>query len=330
MPRQIPRRSLLAGLGLGLVGAGALTGCSGSSGSSGGASGSASGSASATPTRSVQTATGTVEVPSAPRRVVVLDTAELDSVLTLGFAPVGASRAAADSTLPGYWGSSRLEGIASTGVIGDPDLDAIARLDPDLILSNRTRDGSRYASLSAIAPTVLTETSGYPWKQNFRTHADALNQQASVDLVSTAYAQHVSQVIQTLGGTDAANKQQISVVRFVQDEKPLLYATQNFLGVVLADLDLGRPASQSGAVSDTTLTDPEQLGGLDGTAIFYATYGDAARAGTSTVVGSQAWQALGAVKAHRAFAVDDELWFQGIGYTGANLVLSQLQRFLRT
>ena len=59
-------------------------------------------------------------------------------------------------------------------------------------------------------------------------------------------------------------------------------------------------------------------------------YGDAARAGTSTVVGSEAWQALGAVKAHRAFAVDDELWFQGIGYTGANLVLSQLQRFLRT
>ena len=329
MPRQIPRRSLLAGLGLGLVGAGALTGCSGGSGS-GSASGSTSGSVSATPTRSVQTATGTVEVPSAPRRVVVLDSAELDSVLTLGFTPVGASRAVADSSLPSYWGSARLEGIASTGVIGDPDLDAITRLDPDLILSNRTRDGSRYESLSAIAPTVLTETTGYPWKDNFRTHADALNQQASVDLVSTAYAQHVSQVIQSLGGTDAAGKQQISLVRFVQDEKPRLYATQNFLGVVLADLHLGRPASQSGAVFDTTLTDPAQLGGLDGTAIFHATYGDAAKAGTSTVVGSKAWQALAAVTAHRAFSVDDELWFQGIGYTGANLVLSQLQRFLRT
>lgn len=336
MPRQIPRRSVLAGMGL--VGVGALTGCSGGSGDSGstsnGASGSASGtapgSASPTPTRSVQTATGTVEVPSAPQRVVVLDTAELDSVLTLGFTPVGASRAAADASLPDYWGSTRLAGIASTGVIGDPDLDAVAKLHPDLILSSRTRDGSRYESLSAIAPTVLTETTGYPWKQNFRTHAEALNQQASVSPVTTGYAQHVSQVIQSLGGTDATKKQQISLVRFVQGENPRLYATQNFLGVVLADLDLGRPAAQSGAVFDTTLTDRAQLGGLDGTAIFYATYGDAAKAGTAAVVGSSAWQALGAVKAHRAFAVDDELWFQGIGYTGANLVLSQLQRFLRT
>jgi iron complex transport system substrate-binding protein len=261
---------------------------------------------------------------------VVLDTAELDSALTLGFTPVGASRAAADASLPDYWGSARLDGIASTGVIGAPDLDAITKLAPDLILSSRTRDGSSYESLSAIAPTVLTETTGYPWKQNFRTHADALNQQASVDLVTTGYAQHVSQVIQSLGGTGATKKQQISLVRFVQDEDPRLYATQNFLAVVLADLDLGRPASQSGAVFDTTLTDPAQLSGLDGTAIFYATYGDAAKAGTAKVVGSKAWLALGAVTAHRAFSVDDELWFQGIGYTGANLVLSQLQRFLRT
>ncbi|MEY9839267.1 ABC transporter substrate-binding protein [Streptacidiphilus sp. EB103A] len=321
MPRQIPRRSLLVGLGLGLMGAGPLTGCSGSGGS---------GSTSGTATRSVQTATGTVEVPAAPQRVVVLDTAELDSALTLGVTPVGASRAAADAALPGYWGSARLDEIASTGTIGAPDLDAITKLAPDLILSNRTRDGSNYESLSAIAPTVLTETTGYPWKQNFRTHADALNQQASVSLVTSGYAQHVSQVVQSLGGAAAARKQQISLVRFVQDEEPRLYATQNFLGTVLADLGLGRPASQSGAVFDTTLTDPAQLSGLDGTAIFYATYGDAAKAGTATVVGSKAWPALGAVAAHRAFSVDDQLWFQGIGYTGANLVLSQLQRFLRT
>ncbi|WP_042403854.1 ABC transporter substrate-binding protein [Streptacidiphilus carbonis] len=319
MPRQIPRRSLLAG-GTAVL-AGALAGCSGGSGSTDG-----SGSA----TRSVQTATGAVEVPSAPKRVVVLDTAELDSVLTLGFTPVGASRAAADATLPDYWGAARLQGIASTGTIGAPDLDAIGRLDPDLILSNQTRDGSRYESLAAIAPTVLTATTGYPWRQNFTVHADALNQSASVALVSTGYTQHVSQVIEALGGTDAAKKQQISLVRFVQDEDPRLYATQNFLGTVLADLDLGRPSSQSGQVFDTTLGDPAQLAGLDGTALFYATYGDTGKAGTAAVVGSAAWRALGAVAAHRAFAVDDGLWFQGIGYTGANLVLAQLQRFLRS
>jgi iron complex transport system substrate-binding protein len=269
-------------------------------------------------------------VPDSPQRVVVLDTAELDSALTLGVTPVGAARASADASLPNYWDAARVKDITLVGTIGNPDLGAVGALNPDLILSNRTRDGDRYDSLTLLAPTVLTSTTGYPWKQNFQTHAQALGQQASANLVTGAYSQHISQAVESLGGRGHLKTQRISLLRFVEGRPPELYATHNFLGVVLDDLGFGRPASQSGKVASVPLADTARLADVDGSAIFYATYGDPVRAGTTTVVGSAAWNALGAVKAHQAFAVDDQLWFQGIGYTGANLVLSQMQKFLQS
>ncbi len=50
--------------------------------------------------------------------------------------------------------------------------------------------------------------------------------------------------------------------------------------------------------------------------------------GSSGVLASAGWQALAAVRAHRAFPVSDHLWFQGVGYTGANAVLDELQHLL--
>ena len=332
MPRQIPRRSLIVG-GLGAFGGligGPLTGCSPAPSPAGTppATGSGPASPTAVATRTVSTAEGDVTVPVTPRRVVVLDTAELDSALTLGITPVGAARAARNAAFPDYWPASRLADTLYVGPIGEPDLDLITGLDPDLILSNQARDGDRYESLSAIAPTVLTASTGYTWKQNVQTHARALNQQDSADLVTDGYAQHLNSAVSALGGHSRTSGLRISLLRFVEGESPRLYATHNFLGVVLADLGLGRPPSQSGAVFDVPLTDPAQLADVDGSAVFYATYGDPVKAGTTAVLGSAPWRALQAVKDQQAFAVDDELWFQGIGYTGANLVVSQLQKFL--
>jgi iron complex transport system substrate-binding protein len=269
-------------------------------------------------------------VPDDPRRVVVLDTAELDTALTLGVTPVGAARAALDAGLPGYWDATRVRAVAPVGLIGDPDLSAIAALRPDLILSNRARDGDRYDSLALIAPTVLTEDSGYAWKQNVRVHAQALNRQAAADLVATGYSEHVDQAAEALGGRDHLARQRISLLRFVEGEPPRLYATRNFLGVVLADLGFGRPAAQSGPAVSVPLRDTAQLGAVDGSVIFYSTYGDPAKAGTTALLASRAWRALKAVTTQQAFVVDDELWFQGIGYTGANLVVSQVQKFLQS
>ncbi|MFG2820705.1 ABC transporter substrate-binding protein [Kitasatospora sp. NPDC048365] len=340
MPEPMSRRTALAGLGG--LGAALLAGCSGGSpGPADGtlpASDSGTGTAtseppsptpSPTPGVTVTTVTGPVTVPGGATRVVTLDTAELDSAMTLGITPVGAAKAPLDAGLPDYWPASRLAQVAVVGDIGAaPDTARIAATRPQLILSNQTRDGAHYDTLRALAPTVLTPTTGYPWKDDFQLHAAALDRREQAAAVTGAYARHIDQATRAINGAGAGGKR-ISIVRFVEGEAPTvrLYGRQSFIGTVLADLGLGRPDSQNADRPDTGIT-LDQLAQADGDYLFHATYGDPVRSGAAAVLAGTAWQGLGAVRAHRAFPVDDQLWFQGIGYTGANLLVAELQRAL--
>ena len=73
---------------------------------------------------------------------------------------------------------------------------------------------------------------------------------------------------------------------------------------------------------------PEQIDKAEGDAIFYATYGDPKAAKETQVTASPLWKRLPAVRDGRAHRVDDELWYQGIGYTAADKVLDELQQAL--
>ncbi len=323
----ITRRTLLTALG-GLGGA-ALTGCTARHAApppTDPAAAVGPPTAGPLPSVTVATATGPVTVPGAPMRVVVLDTAELDSALTLGITPVGAARAAADPALPDYWPASRLAPMAYVGPIGAPDLAAVRALRPDLILSNQARDGGRYDDLRAIAPTVLTATTGAPWKANLQTHAEALGRQDAAAAFAASYQRHVNQVATALANARVGGRR-VSLVRFVEGGGIRLHGRQNFPGSVLADAGVPRPDSQNVDQSDLELP-PDQLARADGDLLLYAGYGDPARNGLTATLASPGWQALEAVRAHRAFPVDDQLWFQGIGFTGANFLLDELQRFL--
>ncbi|MER7752651.1 iron-siderophore ABC transporter substrate-binding protein [Kitasatospora sp. NPDC097643] len=278
------------------------------------------------PPVTVNTATGPVLVPGEPLRVVVLDTDALDSALTLGITPVGAALPAGDSGFPDYWPASRTAGIRPVGPAGAPDLAAVRALRPDLILSNQARDGDRYEQLRELAPTVLTQTSGAPWKADFQLHARALNREEAAAAFVGSYQRHVNQVTQALSAAKLSGRK-VSLVRFVEGGGIRLYGRQSFPGTVLADAQVARPDAQNVDHSDVEIP-PDQLAKADGDLLLYATYGDPARAGTTAVLAGPAWQTLSAVKAHRAFPVDDQLWFQGIGYTGANFMLDELQRFL--
>ncbi|MFD0272716.1 ABC transporter substrate-binding protein [Kitasatospora sp. NPDC127111] len=278
------------------------------------------------PPVTVNTAVGPVLVPGAPMRVVTLDTAEFDSALTLGITPVGAALAPLDSGFPDYWPASRLSGITRVGAIGAPDLATLRALRPDLILSNQARDGARYDQLREIAPTVLTQGNGAAWKANFQLHAQALSRQDAAAAFVSSYQRHVSQVVQALSGAKASGRK-VSLVRFVEGGGIRLYGRQNFPGTVLADVQLGRPDAQNTDQSDVEIP-LDQLARADGDLIVHATYGDPGRAGATAALAGPGWQALGAVRAHRAFEVDDQLWFQGAGYTCANYLLAELQRLL--
>ncbi|GAA2292747.1 iron-siderophore ABC transporter substrate-binding protein [Streptomyces kunmingensis] len=282
-------------------------------------------------TRTVKTAMGDVKVKNAPKRVVVLDTAELDSAITLGVKPVGATRAGAEHSFLSYLPDSETTGITEVGEISHPNLEKIAALKPDLILSSKIRDGQRYQQLSAIAPTVLTESTGYPWKQNFRLHADALGKTPEAKTAIAKYEAHTKRVTKALGGKQKAAATDINVVRFVEGADIRIYGKQNYIATILADVGLGRPAITDKAKDGFSYdVSPEQIDKADADVIFTSTYGNPNKAKVTQTTTSGLWRGIRAVRDDRVFQVDDELWIQGIGYTAANRILTELQSDLTT
>ncbi|GGY56592.1 ABC transporter substrate-binding protein [Streptomyces xanthochromogenes] len=281
--------------------------------------------------RVVKTAMGDVRVTSRPERVVVLDTAELDSAITLGVRPVGATHADVTSGFLDYLPEDRLAGIKDVGAMMNPGLESIAALQPDLILTSKVRHGDKYGDLSKIAPTVMTESTGYPWKQNFQVHAEALGRLPEAARATAEYGSRVRELTARLGGPAKAAALKVNVVRFVEGADIRIYGRQNYIATVLADVGLGRPAVVDRAKGGFAYeVSPERIDLAAADVIFYATYGDPGKAGATRTLASALWKGLAAVRAGRVRGVDDQLWIQGIGYTAATRILAELTTALPT
>ena len=98
---------------------------------------------------------GTTELKKAPKRIVILDNLYGEILDPLDITPVGSTTGQADSqefsTL--FKKQYKDAKVVSVGWQGNPDLDKIAELKPDLILMTREQE-DLYDELSEIAPTV--------------------------------------------------------------------------------------------------------------------------------------------------------------------------------
>lgn len=280
-------------------------------------------------THVVRTAMGDVKVPVAPKRVVVLDTAELDSAITLGVKPVGSTHVEAASGFPGYLPEDEVSGIKDVGEMLNPNMEAIAALEPDVILTSKIRHAAKYEQLERIAPTVMTENTGYPWKENFQVHADALGKKAEAKKAVSAYDAHAEQVTTAVGGPAKARATEVNVVRFVEGADIRIYGEKTYIATLLKDVGLGRPAIAAKAKDGFSYdVSPEKIDLADADVIFRATYGDPKKSQQTQTVGSSLWKTMDAVKKGNVHTVDDELWIQGIGYTAANRILDEMQKAL--
>ncbi len=314
MVRGVTSRSAVA---LTVVGVLSLTAC-GSSGTDGEPAAAAQ-----EQTRTVTHALGTTEIVGEPERVVVLDTGELDAVVALGIIPVGAVRTDVSSELPGYLqdaGADPAE-IAEVGTINEPDLERIAALEPDLILSNAVRHREIYDQLSAIAPTVLAEDVGDTWKENLLLDAEALGRRADAEELLAELEARAAEVGAQFGDPSAL---EVSVVRFVGAGSVRLYGEGSFIGTVLADAGFARPEVQRTPETFVEVG-PEEIGQADGDLLFSAAYGDEGQSDLSGLTTGGLWQSLPAVQQGRSHAVDDDRWFLAIGPLGAGLVLDDLE-----
>ncbi|MFF9471459.1 ABC transporter substrate-binding protein [Streptomyces roseolus] len=268
--------------------------------------------------RTLTHAMGKSEIKAAPKRVVVLDVGELDNVVSLGIQPVGYAPSEGDDGIPGYLAKDA-GSPKSVGTINNLNLEAIANLQPDLILGSQLRAADKYDELSKIAPTVFSIRPGFTWKENYLLNAAALDRTAEAKEKLAAYETKAKQL-----GTDIGpNKPTISMVRYLPG-KIRLYAKASFIGTILEDAGLPRPKNQQ--VDDLAVeVSPEKIDQADADWIFTGVYGDAKATKKDAAQGNPLWKNLEAVKAGRAKDVPDETWYLGLGVTAANSVLDDLR-----
>ena len=103
-------------------------------------------------TRIVSTVNGDVEIPAHPQRIVALYYHHI--LFALGEKPVGANLT--------WWGGSPFLAEQEAGVTdvgGPPSLEAVAALEPDLIIMN-SNNAEDYEQFAKIAPSVLIPYDG--------------------------------------------------------------------------------------------------------------------------------------------------------------------------
>jgi len=273
--------------------------------------------------RTVKHAMGETEIEGTPKRVVVLDTGELDSAMTLGVTPVGSVEAVEGLGYPSYLEGT--EGIENVGTIEQPNLEKIAALEPDLILSSKLRHEKIYDQLSRIAPTVFSETVGVTWKENFELHAEALNKTEQAERIEKDYRDSITEFKRAMG--DDLEETEVSVVRFMPGDTRI-YQKENFIGTVLEDAGLPRPPSQDVAEFALLNVSAEFISKMGGDVIFVTVYAAEKDTAKAKITSDPLWQKLEAVREDRVYEVSDDLWMLGLGYTAADGVMDDLEKYL--
>lgn len=259
---------------------------------------------------------GSTEITAPPERVAVVSTGQLDALLSLDEIPVAATRAENSGLVPDYLADlvSDPSAIADIGERTEPDVEAIAEADPDLILINSVRGADLYDSLSAIAPTVVTLGNGVNWKSDYLLIADALGREGDAQAVLDGLHSDSAAFAATLPATPPT-------VSFLQStgDRTRIMGVPSFTGGLAEDFGLGRPESQLFDETSQEIS-AEQLELADADWVFYAGLGD----GLSLIEDAALWPTLSAVRGGTAVEVELDPFFMNAGPIAARLVVDSV------
>ncbi|MFD6859706.1 ABC transporter substrate-binding protein [Rhodococcus sp. NPDC060090] len=269
----------------------------------------------------VEHAMGETTIEGTPERIVVIDSPHLDALVALGITPVGATESGAATGVPEYL-ADELEGIETVGPTMEPDLEAIASLNPDLIIGAQVRHEALYQQLSAIAPTVFSVNSGTEWEEQARITAAAVGETDEMEALLTGVEERAVQVGKNIG----AEGQTASMVRFRPDNFRL-YGPDTFSGTILTQVGYDLGADRAWNEYSMLELSPENYTEIDGDVVFFTNPGGNPAATTMAAV-TGLWGAQPGVEAGKVYEFEDETWMVGIGVVGANTILDDLEKTL--
>ncbi|GLQ57891.1 ABC transporter substrate-binding protein [Devosia nitrariae] len=268
-------------------------------------------------------AMGVTDVPDDPQRVVILTNEGTEALVHLGVIPIGA----AQSWDGDPWYEHLAEPLADTVSLGTEtgiNLEQVAALEPDLIIGTRVRQEKIYGQLSAIAPTVFSETLGETWLDNYQFYGEVLG----LGELAAANVGTLKARAATLGSSlGEAIDEEVSLVRF-SPGRTRIYYRGTFPGVILDLVGFPRPTAQDRADSFEEVQ-KERIAEMAGDRIFYFSNDlnpEDAVANLEDWTSDPLWNNLEAVKAGRAYRVSEMIWNAGGGILCAHMMLDDIAR----
>lgn len=269
---------------------------------------------------------GTTEIKGEPKRIVVLTNEGTEALLELGIKPVGAVQSWTGN--PWYKHIEKeMEGVQNLGTESQPNMEAIVALKPDLIIGNKMRHEKIYEQLSQIAPTVFSNTLRGEWKENFSFYAKVLGKDKEAQEIISKFDKRTQDIAKLAG--DKLNTE-ISILRFMPG-KTRIYLGDTFSGTILKQIGFTRPENQR-STEFTIEIGKERLKEADGDVIFYFTYETGNGEGTAREkewLEDPMFKTLEAVKNNKVYRADDVIWNTAGGVKAANLMLDDLENFLK-
>jgi iron complex transport system substrate-binding protein len=268
-------------------------------------------------------------VPRQPSRVVALDHTAAGNLLSLGVTPIGV----ASNLLPELAGL--IPNVPRLGQSDQINLEALAVLQPDLIIGSHWDMEGTYDKLSAIAPTVAFDMqTTADWQRPFRFHGQVLGLEAEAEAVLEQYKRHVEELrIQV-----STPPIQVSLVRVADQSGQIgLYLKNCFGGSILTDLGFARPPSQNEGTPDqppfAKWVSNEVISQADGDVILLFTFGatpaiaTAAEAELERLKTDPLWRSLTAVQQNQVYLVG-HYWGAGNSPLAADWVLDDVKQYL--
>lgn len=255
-------------------------------------------------TRTVEHVAGTTEVPVDPQRIVTTtDQNALLPLLELGVTPVGSAGLVGDGGETSFRRTEGFDtsGVEFTGAYGEPNLEAVASLRPDLIVGYEF-DADYYDDLSDIAPTVLVQIFDRPLSEGLLEFADLVGEQERAAELQAEYEERVAALRSALGDRLPT----LSVTVISAGEPGTFYRgdTGQAVGTVMDDLGLLRVQAQEADTGEEAIS-LEQLGTRDADVVLVLDYsGDGSDTGVRSLLDSPTYERLAAVQAGQAHVVD--------------------------
>ncbi|NJO50244.1 MAG: iron chelate uptake ABC transporter family permease subunit [Leptolyngbyaceae cyanobacterium RM2_2_4] len=274
---------------------------------------------------------GTTCVPNPFERLITLDGVAFEDAIALGIKPI----ATVFSNLSPHL-NSQLDKVENIGQTGEPSLENVLALNPDLIMGLDSYQPI-YAQTSKIAPTVLFEFehSGQ-WKEVFQTISQMLGREDTAQQVMDDYNKRLEEFKAKMGD----RRPIVSVVR-IYPNSINLYLRDSFPGTVLQDAGLARPSAQDVSAADAQriANNPiqisisrELLSQSDGDVLFVWTAENEAEANQKAQKNLEElqhdplWKTLDVVQKNKVYFVPS--YWIGAGPIAANAVIDDLFKYL--